>query len=72
MSTTLTKPPVFAVCLTRQELSAVRTALRKHHRELHAYGAPVDMTVAYRRSVYDALQKVHAILLDAGGVDDTK
>lgn len=68
MSNPLTKPPVFAVCLTRQELSAVRSSLREYHRSrwgTHDY-AP------QREHVYDALQKVHAILLDAGGVDDTK
>lgn len=69
----LTKnPPVFAVCLTRQQLSAVRDALRTHHRDMHEWGDRVEETVAYRRSLYDALQKVHAILLDAGGVDDTE
>jgi len=68
MSTTLTKPPVFAVCLTRQELSAVRDGLRWWHKDVSA----PEVADQYRKSVYDALQKVHAILLDAGGVDDTK
>ena len=68
MSTTLTKPPVFAVCLTRQELSAVRAGLRWWHKDL----STPEVADQYRKSVYDALQKVHAILLDAGGVDDTK
>lgn len=67
-----TKPRKFAVCLTRQELYAVRDALRTHHRDMHEWGDRVEETVAYRRSLYDALQKVHAILLDAGGVDDTE
>jgi hypothetical protein len=67
----LKKPPVYSVCLTRQQLYAVRDALRCHHRDLHAYGDRVEETVEYRGALYDALQKVHAILLDAGGVDDT-
>jgi hypothetical protein len=84
MSTTLTKPPVFAVCLTRQELSAVRNALRRFHCERHrwvtecsadggtTWSPDWDANDAYFATVNDALQKVHAILLDAGGVDDTK
>jgi hypothetical protein len=69
MSTTLTKPPVFAVCLTRQELSAVRSALREYLARLTSTGEPYAY---YHMLGYEALQKVHAILLDAGGVDDTK
>ena len=65
------KPPVWSVCLTRPQLHAVRDALRVHHRAMHDSEADVGETVAYRRNLYDALQKVHAILLDAGGVDDT-
>lgn len=65
------KPPVWSVCLTRQQLYAVRDALRTHHRDMHEWGDRVEDTVAYRRTLYDALQRVHAILLDAGGVDDT-
>lgn len=69
----LTKQPhKFAVCLTRQQLYAVRDALRTHHRDLHEWGDRVEETVAYRTALFDALQRVHAILLDAGGVDDTE
>ena len=67
-----TQPQKFSVCLTRQQLYAVRDALRTHHRDMHEWGDRVEETVAYRRSLYDALQKVHDILLDAGGVDDTE
>lgn len=77
------KPPVWSVCLTRPQLYAVRAALRRHNADLHNWvveKSPVtggewqedrEATDAYRSSVHDALQKVHAILLDAGGVDDT-
>lgn len=64
-----TKPRKFAVCLTRQELYAVRSALRWEHLAGSYRGYTTD---DYRSAVHDALQKVHAILLDAGGVDDTK
>jgi predicted DNA-binding protein YlxM (UPF0122 family) len=63
-----TKPQKFSVCLTREQLSAVRSALRYWHKDVSA----PEINPAYRRTVYDALQKVHAILLDAGGADDTK
>lgn len=63
------KPPVWSVCLTRQQLYAVRAALREYHARMAREGKPC----AYHHMLaFDALQKVHAILLDAGGVDDTK
>lgn len=64
---TIKRPPVFSVCLTRQQLSAVRTALRWMHKDVSS----PEIADEYRATVNDALQKVHAILLDAGGVDDT-
>jgi hypothetical protein len=68
MSNTLTRKPVFSVCLTRPQLAAVRDALRLWHKDVSS----PEITDAYRATVSAALQKVHAILLDAGGVDDTE
>jgi predicted DNA-binding protein YlxM (UPF0122 family) len=64
---TTAKPKKFSVCLTRQQLYAVRSALRLWHKDVSS----PEITDEYRATVYDALQRVHAILLDAGGVDDT-
>lgn len=63
------KPQKFSVCLTRQELSIVRAALRVWHGKAlrdHCPGA------GYTVATYDALQRVHQTILDIGGVDDTK
>jgi hypothetical protein len=60
----------FSVCLTRQQLYAVRSALRLYHKVLHDDGEWRDRQLIATTS--DALQRVHAILLDAGGVDDTE
>lgn len=76
MSDTLTKPPVFAVCLTRQELHAARAVLRFMHGHSHeAEFCPslsMHEVAEARHALGRALTKVHNALLDAGGVDDTK
>lgn len=63
-----TKPKKFSVCLTRPQLHAVRDALRWWHKDCSS----PEVAEPYIATVFDALQRVHNILLDAGGVDDTK
>lgn len=58
-------PPVWSVTFTKQQLYALRAALRERHASLHGEDAT-------RPLVYDALQRVHLVLLDAGGADDTE
>ena len=76
MSTTLTSPPVFAVCMTRQELHAARAVMRFMYGHSHEAEFCPSMSMheadAARHALGRALTKVHNALLDAGGVDDTK
>lgn len=70
------KPPVFSVCLTRQELHAARAVMRFVYGHSHEAEFCPSMSMheadASRHALGQALIKVHNVLLDAGGVDDTK
>ena len=72
MSTTLTKPPVFAVCLTRQELYVARDALLDCHERMTRDRGPYAPMTDRHAATYHAFIRCDIILRDAGGVDDTK
>jgi len=61
---TATRPHRFSVCLTRQQLTAVRTALRWWRKDI----SKPEIADGYIALVDSALERVHDILvLDAGG-----